>query len=111
MQNMAFLVAMATTRSFYVQLPNFFACMNSGENYLEFDTTYIPFETNLNISEHPPPYFISHYMVARLFRAKQTAKIYMTCYFLFPNHAQKRFQPQIFTFFHLTHALETSKTK
>ena len=83
MQNMAFLVAMATTRSFYVQLPNFFTCMNSGENYLEFDTTYIPFETNLNISEHPPPYFISHYMVARLFRAKQTAKICMTCTFSF----------------------------
>ena len=57
MQNLAFLVAMATTRSFYVQLPNFFTCMNSGENYLEFDTTYIPFETNLNISEHPPPLF------------------------------------------------------
>ena len=57
MQNLAFLVAMATTRSFYVQLPIFFACMNSGENYLEFDTTYIPFETNLNISEPPPPLF------------------------------------------------------
>ena len=111
MQNLAFLVAMATTRSFYVQLPNFFACMNSGENYFEFDTTYIPFETNLNISEHPPPIFIPHYMVARLFRAKQIAKIYMTCYFLFPNHAQKRFQSQIFTCFHLTHALETLKTK
>ena len=98
-------------------------CEKYAYNYPFFWARFFPHQITFNLIPHtqhlkslkiakntPPPYFICPYMVAHLFRAKQTARIGIMCYFRFRNRPQKRFQTQNQPLFFITHVLKALKT-